>query len=118
MDGEVGRQHRLTGAHQGGRGPPGGVVGEGGNHAGVDIPVLLTETGNNCHLGLEPVRADPDQPDSQVSDERGIGQHLLDLRLRLARGSSLSAIPGGSILSQRHLPCNPNTEWRTPALGR
>lgn len=120
MDREVGRQYRLTGAHQGGRGPSGGVVSEGGDHSGVDISVLLAEAGENRHFGLQPVRADTDQSDSKVSDERRIGQHLFDLRLRLARGSSSRRFPilDRSILSERFLARNPNTEWGPSALER
>jgi hypothetical protein len=116
MNCEVGRQHRLLGAHQCGRGTSGGMVGEGGNYAGVDIPVLLAETGDNCQLGFQPVRADSDQSDTQVRYERRIGQHLFDLRMRLARGSSSSRFPIRTILSETHSACNPKAEWAvTPA---
>ena len=64
VDGVVGRQDRLTGAQLGGSGPSGGMVGEGGNYAGVDKSMLLTEPGENRQLGLQPIGAHSDQLDT------------------------------------------------------
>ena len=79
MDREVGCENRLIRADQERGGSTGGVVGEGGYHPGVDVSVLLPETGDDVELGLQPVGARSDQGDSKVGDKRRIGQHLLDL---------------------------------------
>lgn len=47
MDCEVGGEHRLLGADESGRGSTRSVVGEGGDHPGVDVPVLLAEAGDD-----------------------------------------------------------------------
>lgn len=79
MNCEVGGEHRLLGADESGGGSPGSVVGEGRDHPGMDVSVLLPETGDDDQLCLEPVGTRSDQGDAQVGDKRRIGQHLLDL---------------------------------------
>lgn len=89
MNCEVGGEYRLLGADKSGGGSTSSVVGEGRDYPGVDVSVLLPEPRDDNQLGFDPVGTHSDQGDTQVGDKRRIGQDLLDLCLRPARGRLL-----------------------------